>query len=117
LALAVNSLFYFLASMSKRKSVEGPANGGWEDVEGASSDKGVAACLKEVVNFWSHGAIDAAEQVVSAKVRTRGSRKTKANTDYQIRILCDLVVSGLMHSANISFKASKSASAKAVLCF
>ena len=45
----------------------------------------------QVQDFWTHGAIDSS-QIESARVRVRGSRKTKTNTDYEIRVAVEDVV-------------------------
>ena len=61
----------------------------WQEVP--ASDAGVKKSLKEIEAFWTHGMIKTS-QVEVAKVRTRGSRKTKTNTDYEMDVRVEAVL-------------------------
>eukprot|EP00232_Nephroselmis_pyriformis_P031009 CAMPEP_0182874710 /NCGR_PEP_ID=MMETSP0034_2-20130328/13108_1 /TAXON_ID=156128 /ORGANISM="Nephroselmis pyriformis, Strain CCMP717" /LENGTH=172 /DNA_ID=CAMNT_0025007433 /DNA_START=65 /DNA_END=583 /DNA_ORIENTATION=- len=73
----------------KRGAQESEAE--WMVVNEPTDDRAVMAAVKEIEKFWSHGKI-AASQVEGVKVRTRGSRKTKTNTDYEIDIRVEEVI-------------------------
>lgn len=79
----------------KAKKSEGggkPPDSPWKDVDDAASDKKILAAVREVQDFWSHGDINAREQLRGAEIRTRGTRRTKTNTDYRLDIRVDEVV-------------------------
>jgi len=73
----------------KRKDAPSGDEFPWQEV--SASDAGIKKSLKEIVAFWSHGAIKTS-QVKVAKVRTRGSRKTKTNTDYEMDVQVEAVL-------------------------
>ena len=58
----------------------------WETVTNPSDDAGVLAAVKEVEAFWTHGDIE------GARIRTRGTRKNKTNTDYEIDVRVEEVL-------------------------
>ena len=78
-------------SMSKKRAAAATAVANWEDVPDAQNDAAVRKAAKEVEAFWIHGNI-ASSAIIAARVRSRGSRKTKTNTDYEIDISCGCVV-------------------------
>ena len=81
------------AVSTKRKDApgsDGPsANSLWEAVD--ATDLGVKKALKEIEAFWTHGSI-ASSQVESAKVRVRGSRRSKTNTDFEMDVRVQAVL-------------------------
>ena len=87
-----------MTKKSKRKKIKisqdgnKPPNSLWKDVKNAANNPKVLATLKEVQEFWTHGDIDAKQQVQGAKTRTRGTQRSKSNTDYQLDIKVGEVV-------------------------
>jgi len=77
-------------AMPKRAPAKKPAPA-WQDVAEPQTDTFVLKAVREVEDFWTHGSIDAS-QITNARVRSRGSRKTKTNTDLEINIAVDAVV-------------------------
>mmetsp|Transcript_3859 Transcript_3859/g.7968 ORF Transcript_3859/g.7968 Transcript_3859/m.7968 type:complete len:168 (-) Transcript_3859:344-847(-) len=79
--------------MPKRtaKKVEERPPPPWNVVENPSDDTSVLAAVKEIEKFWTHGDITPT-QIEGARVRTRGTRKTKTNTDYQIDVRVEEVI-------------------------
>lgn len=63
----------------------------WESVANANADADVLKAVMEVQKFWIHGDIEPS-QVNAARVRQRGTKRTKTNTDFEIDIQCGEVV-------------------------
>jgi hypothetical protein len=87
---------YNTVTMVKRTSKKCATTIAWRAVEGAGADKGVLAAVREVEDFWTHGPIEAS-QVEGARVRTRGTRKTRTNTDYEL----DVRVGEVLYRASV----------------
>lgn len=77
--------------MSKKRAAATTAVASWEDVPDAQNDAAVRKAAKEVEAFWIHGKIQPSA-IIAARVRCRGTRRTKTNTDFEIDISCGCVV-------------------------